>query len=341
MLAPSAAGDADFTWVDGERLISFGDAGLEESPRLLRERGFANYALLSTERALQEVPLFGEGAATVLHVPPGGVPDAAAAVRREVRGRPLVALGGGRVIDSAKAIAGADGLDCAAVPTTLSGAEMTRFHRMPAGVDAWSLVRPSLVIAVPRLMVSQPPRALAASAMNALAHAVEALYAPLANPVAELAALRAIELFGTALPPGPDRRALALAASLAGYAVGQAGLAVHHAVCQTLVRTTGSPHAETNAVMLPHFARAMAPRVPAAMQAVARTLGVEDENPIAGAERIAELAALSGHTRLTEVGVTAEQLDEVVSQALAHPAVANAPEPLDGRELRSLLEAAL
>ena len=42
------------------------------------------------------------------------------------------------MIDAAKAIAGADGLRVAAIPTTLSGAEMTPFHRMPAGVEEFS-----------------------------------------------------------------------------------------------------------------------------------------------------------------------------------------------------------
>src|SRR5204863_4169038 len=85
----------------------------------------------------------------------GEVSVAAAAVRSGVEGRPVVALGGGRVIDSAKAIAGADALRAAAIPTTLSGAEMTPFHRMPAGVDVFKLVRPALVIAEPDLMTSQ------------------------------------------------------------------------------------------------------------------------------------------------------------------------------------------
>ena len=98
--------------------------------------------------------------------------------------------------------------------------------------------------------------------MNALAHALEALYTPLANPVTSMAALRA-----AALLPTEDRESLALGALLAGYASGSTGIAVHHAVCQTLVRTTGTPHAETNAVMLPHSARLMEGRAPEAVAA--------------------------------------------------------------------------
>jgi maleylacetate reductase len=332
---------SDFTWVDGERLIRFGDAGLSELGGLLAGRGFDHYVLLTTERARAEVPAVHDAADLVLNVPPGPVPDAAASVRGRVEGRPLVALGGGRVIDSAKAIAGADGLHCAAIPTTLSGAEMTGFHRMPAGVTEFKLVRPSLVIAVPSLMASQSMPDLAASAMNALAHAIEALYTPLANPVGELTALQAAELIRNGLfGETPDRRDLALGALLAGYASGVSGIAIHHAVCQTIVRLEGTPHSKTNAVMLPHFVRLMAPRAPQAIEklAVALGAGVRAE---AAPDRVAQLAALAHVPGLAELGVERGSLDAIAGAALEHPAVGNTPAPPDRKELLAVLEAAL
>src|SRR6185503_9633117 len=96
---------------------------------------------------------------------------------------------------------GADNLRVAAIPTTLSGAEMTPFHRMPAGVEEFRMIRPQLVLAAPGLMASQAMPELAASAMNALAHAVEALYTPMSNPVAQLAALRAAALIAEGFAP--------------------------------------------------------------------------------------------------------------------------------------------
>ena len=107
---------------------------------------------------------------------------------------------------------------------------------------------------------------------------------------------------------------------LAGFASGEAGIAVHHAVCQTIVRMAGTPHAETNAVMLPHTARFAAGRAPAALERFARAMGGED-----AAERIAPLSALCGVTRLSELGVAAEQLSEVAEAAAAHPALAATP----------------
>ena len=238
----------------------------------------------------------------------------------------LVALGGGRVVDTTKAIAGAVGGRCGAIPTTLSGAEMTPFHRTPAGVAGARLVRPALVLADPELMASAPPQTLAASAMNALAHAMEALYTPLANPVASMAALRAASLLA-----GEEREALALGALLAGYASGSTGIAVHHAICQTIVRTAGTPHAETNAVMLPHSARLMEPRAPEALRAFRNAVGTD----------LAALAARSGQTRLSSLGVSEQQLPGIAEAVAAHPLAANTPDPPGSEELLALLREAL
>ena len=253
-----------------------------------------------------------------------------------------MALGGGRVVDTAKAIAGVRGGPCAAIPTTLSGAEHTPFHRTPTGVAGARLVRPSLVLADPELMASQPPQALAASAMNALAHAMESLYTPYANPVAELAALRGAELLASGVRAGPPGRdTLALGAMLAGYASASSGIAVHHATCQTIVRTTGSAHAETNAVMLPHFARLMAPRAPRELGKLAAALGDPSGDPLGVAELAVELARHSGHTSLSTLGIEEEQLAPIASAVLEHPTLANTPSQPTKAELLALLREAL
>jgi alcohol dehydrogenase class IV len=311
----------EFTWRDGERVVRFGPAAPPE-PR---------YLLLTTPRAA--LPAFTDAAMEVVHVPPGRVDEVSAELLAQHAFQPdslLVALGGGRVVDTTKAIAGAIGASCAAVPTTLSGAEMTGFHRTPAGVEGAQLTRPALVLADPELMASAPMPGLAASAMNALAHAMEALYTPLANPVASMAALRAASLLaeGVTHEP-PDREALTLGALLAGYASGSTGIAVHHAVCQMLVREAGTPHAQTNAVMLPHSARMMGERVELDefLAAVGRPLG--------------DLAALGGHTRLSSLGVSEQQLPEVVEAVAVHPYLANTPDPPGPDELLALLRGAL
>jgi alcohol dehydrogenase class IV len=332
----------DFTWRDGERLIRFGDGVVREATDLLQAQGFARYVLLTTPRAADAAPAVAASAGAVVEVPPGRVDEISASLLGDAGDRPLVALGGGRVIDTAKAIAGARGGRAAAIPTTLSGAEMTPFHRTPVGVVGARLVRPALVLSDPGLMASQPPPKLAASAINALAHAMEALYTPLANPVTEMAALRAAESIAVGLPRDPPgREQLALGALLAGYASGATGIAVHHAVCQTVVRIAGTPHSETNAVMLPHFAGLMAGRAPAAIGAFAAALGDPEGDPAAAAGRTAKLAARSGHTRLSTLGVQEAQLPEIAAVARIHPLLSNTPHPPDEAEMIRLLQAAL
>jgi maleylacetate reductase len=333
---------APFTFVDGERLIRFGAGVRAEAPALLAERGFEGHVLLTTQRAAESAPDLAEAALELLFVPPGRVDEISAELLPAAGDRPLVAFGGGRVIDTAKAIAGARGGDCAAIPTTLSGAELTPFHRTPKDVPGARLVRPALVIADPELMASQPPQALAASAVNALAHAMEALYTPRANPVAELAALRGAELLGIGLrSEPPERDELALGALLAGFASACTGIAIHHATCQTIVRTAGTPHAETNAVMLPHFARFMAGPAPAQLGAFARALGAPEADPAAAGDLVAALSARTGHTRLAELGVQDEQLPAVAAAVVHHPLYGNSPAPPSEGELLGLLRAAL
>ena len=191
-------------------------------------------------------------------------------------------------------------------------------------------------------MASQPAAELAASAMNALAHAMEALYTPLANPVADAAGLEATALIAAALDSGgePDRPKLALGALLAGYALGATSLGVHHIISQSLVRVAGTPHAQTNAVVLPHALRLMVVRVPDVLGRVALALGADSADPAAAPARAAVLSARAGVTGLADLGVKWDQLDDVVNAALSRTELRNTPQPPGARELRDLLERA-
>jgi alcohol dehydrogenase class IV len=111
-------------------------------------------------------------------------------------------------------------------------------------------------------------------------------------------------------------------------------------VCQTIVRTAGTPHAETNAVMLPHFARLMAGRAPVVMGSFAAALGDPEGDPAAAGGRAAALAARSGHTRLSSLGLEEAQLPNIAATAAAHPLLANTPDPPDEEELTRLLHEA-
>jgi maleylacetate reductase len=176
--------------------------------------------------------------------------------------------------------------------------------------------------------------------MNALAHAVEALYTPLANPVASMTALRGAHLIATGLArPEPVRADVALGALLAGYASGTTGIAFHHALCQTVVRTAGTPHAQTNAVILPHSVRFMLDRAPEEMARLGRTLGARSAD--GAPDAVARLSARTGVTTLRALGVRGDSLDAIADAAAAAPTVANTPRPPGAAELRELLVRAL
>lgn len=317
----------EFTWQDGERLIRFGRGAAAEAVELLGGPGFT---LLTTERAATPAPRVREAAGAVHVVGHGLVEEVAGALRDAVGGDRLVALGGGRMVDVAKALAAAAGVRAMAVPTTLSGAEMTRVHRRISGAPH---VRPAVVVNDPALSASQPVPELAASALNALGHAAEAPCTPRANPVATLAAHEAARLLVEAFRRRePDRDALALGALLAGYAIDSAGFGLHHVLAQTLVRIAGVGHAAANAVMLPQTLGALAWRFPRQHDALAAALG---EDP---AEAAARLCAPTRATRLGELGVDATALAGCADAAARRPELANTPPAADRAEILALYE---
>jgi alcohol dehydrogenase class IV len=332
------ANDAEFTWRDGARTIHFRAGIVADSPGLLSGSGWESFDLLTTPRAVASAPVDLAEAATCVHyVPQGPVAEIAVPLVDAVREQALVALGGGRVIDTAKAVAAVNGGRVAAIPTTLSGAPMTSFHRLPEGHEAPGLHRPDLVIADPDLMAALPDKPLRATAMNALAHGADSLYTPLAHPVSRMTALRGIELIATALDQPPTKRdgaGLSLGALLCAYAVDSALFALHHVVCQSLVRVLGTPHAETNATMLPRTMRAMRERAPDQVGAVADAVGAKP----AGLFR--RLESLGGGKRhLEDLGAERARLDEAVDAIMARPELVNmTPSPPERDEITELVE---
>jgi alcohol dehydrogenase class IV len=325
-----------FRWRDGDRLVVFARGAVRESDDLLEP----GYVLLTTPRASAAAPRVIERAASVHEVTPGRVDDLAGALRSRIDGSLLVALGGGRVIDVAKALAAADPpRRVAAIPTTLSGAEMTAIHRHADGVapDA-PRVRPALVIADPDLSASAPVSLLAQSSANALGHAVEAPVTPLGNPVVNLAARAAAQLlahgFETAPPDQAGRDALALGALLAGYAIGSAGYGLHHVVSQTLARFAGVGHGAANAIMLPYTLPALALRAPLWNTQLEAALGYD---PVELAIRLRELG---GVNRLRDASASEGDLELCAERASERPELEMTPPPADAGELLELYRAA-
>jgi alcohol dehydrogenase class IV len=330
--------NGNFVWRDAGRVVLFHHDGIGQAAQLLHEHGFADFELLTTPRALPGAPELEAAAKAVHAIPAGQVPEAAAALLDRVGAPQLVALGGGRTIDTAKAVAAVSGARVAAVPTTLSGAEITGIHRLPAGAEARvrTMVRPELAIADPQAMTSQPEGALRASAMNALAHGADSLYTPFANPVSRMTALRGAELIAGSLDEAPaerNRPALAQGSLLSAYAIDSAMFGMHHVVCQTLVRICGTPHAETNATILPRVMAFMTPRAPDHLIPLAESLGTDPDQI---EPRILELGG--NPPGLGQLGADRTKLNQAIDSMLLRPELAFTPEPPTGNDLRELIE---
>jgi alcohol dehydrogenase class IV len=334
----------NFVWRDAGRTVVFEAGGIAAAPKLLAEHGMERFELLSTARHLGAATELAAVAAAVHELPPvdpaTAVPATAAALLDKVRSPNLVALGGGRTIDTAKAVAAVTGAGVTAIPTTMSGAEMTGIHRLPAGAEdrVRSLVRPALVIADPEAMTSAPEPELRASSMNALAHGADSLYTPFANPVSRMTALRGAELIAGSLDEAPaerNRAALAQGSILCGYAIDSGAFALHHVVCQTLVRICGAGHAGVNAAILPRAMSFMTPRAPDGLE------------PLTAAIRIspghieARLLELGGNPPgLGAQGADRTKLPEAIEAMLLRPELAFTPEPPTRSDLETLVEAA-
>jgi maleylacetate reductase len=335
---------AGFVWRDAGRAVILRGGGIAIAAELLAESGIERFELLTTKRHLGPARELAAAALTVRELPPAepatAVPSTAAALLDLVTAPNLVALGGGRVVDTAKAIAAVSGARVAAIPTTMSGAEMTGIHRLPAGAESRvrEMVRPSLVIADPEAMTSAPEPELRASSMNALAHGADSLYTPFANPVSRMTALRGAELIATSLDQDPaerDRAALAEGSLLCGYAIDSAAFSLHHVVCQALVRVCGGTHAPVNATILPRAMAFIAPRVPDNLEPLATAIGTDPD------EIESRLQKLGGNPpSLSDQGLDKAKLPEAIDAILMRPELAFSPEPPTRLDLEKLIERA-
>lgn len=318
------------------------------------------------------------------HVPENQVAEALAlAAQHEVEA--VIGLGGGSPIGMAKAVS--QGLEeqrtgkparaafpteqplvpVIAIPTTYAGSEMTAVYGVTrAKPDGQTLkvtvtdpkVAPKLVIYDPELTLALPPELTAASAINALAHCVEALYSITRHPLSTAAALSGLRHISQALPRChaqprdlEARSELLAGAHLAGASLASAAMALHHGLCHVLGGTAGVPHGIANSIILPHAMRfnadALVPtEEPWGVQAAA-ALGLPPAtNATAAAEAAADLVyklvgRLGLPQHLREAGVRGDDLPRLAQLAFDSRTVQNNPKPIGSpAALEALLRAA-
>ena len=230
----------------------------------------------------------------------------------------IIALGGGSAIGLGKAIAFRTDCPQLCVPTTFAGSEMTNILGETAkGTKTTkrdARIQPETVIYDPDLLASLPRAMAATSGMNAIAHAVEALYAQDGNPVISLMAEDGIRALAHGLPRHDHSEAL-YGAWLCGTVLGAVSMALHHKLCHVLGGAFSLPHAETHTVILPHATAFNESAAPDAMARIARALGAPS-----AALGLHDLAvALNAPTALKDLGLKESDLDRAADLAMANP----------------------
>jgi alcohol dehydrogenase class IV len=253
-----------------------------------------------------------------------------------------VAVGGGSTTGLGKAIALRTDLPQIVVPTTYAGSEMTPILGETRGglktTQRSPKILPETVIYDVDLTLSLPPGLSATSGINAIAHAVEALYATDRNPIISLMAEDGIAALARALPTivsdpsnRPARSDALYGAWLCGACLGAVGMALHHKLCHTLGGAFDLPHAETHTVVLPHAMAHNAASAPDAMARIARALGTK--NP---ADAIYDLAGRLGAPRaLRDLGMPESGIDRAADLAAQSP-YPN-PRPIERAAIRDLI----
>lgn len=256
----------------------------------------------------------------------------------------LVCVGGGSTTGTAKIIARATGTPILAVPTTYAGSEMTPVWgmttdgRKETGRD--DRVRPRVVVYDPALVASLPRELAVASALNAIAHALEGLWVPTSSPVSDCLAVESVAQLtaglrelGTGQERAEDQ--LLLGAYLAGATFAATGSGLHHKICHLLGGAFDLPHAETHAAVLPHVLRFNAEAIASKMTRLEAALGTG--NAIGELETTWRDAGARG--TLAELGMTAQQLDSAVTLIARKLPIAN-PRPVGESDVRAILRRA-
>ncbi|GME26565.1 Alcohol dehydrogenase iron-type [Neofusicoccum parvum] len=339
--------------------VIFGAGTLKKLPAELSRQSLSAPLLLSTPQQVSQAEALrasladaGVTAAGVftdatMHTPTN-VTDTALAFAQEKKADSVVSIGGGSTIGLGKAISIRTGLPHICIPTTYAGSEMTPILGETA--DGRKTTRsdpkilPGTVIYDVDLTMTLPAALSATSGVNAIAHAVEALYARNTNPIITLLALEGVRALATSLPTitaspssAAARSSAQYGAWLCGTCLGSVGMALHHKLCHALGGTLGLPHAETHTIVLPHALAYNAPALPAdSLRRLADALPGSDGDPVRGLNVL--LASLGVKRALRDFGMKEEDVDKVAEVAVSNPYWN--PRPVEKEGIRELIRRA-
>jgi maleylacetate reductase len=333
--------------------VVFGHGTVGQLPDEVARLGCARVLLVATPQQTQEAERFaallgtrcaGTFTQAAMHTPIEVTARAMQVVAaQQVDG--VVAVGGGSTTGLSKAIALRSDLPQIIVPTTYAGSEMTPILGETAEGQKKTQrslkVLPEVVIYDVDLTLTLPKGLSGTSGINAIAHAVEGLYAKDTNPIISLMAEEGIGALSRALPKiavdPRDRVARGDAlygAFLCGAVLGAAGMALHHKLCHILGGTFDLPHAETHSIILPHALAYNAPAIPRPIARIERVLGTTNA-PL----RLYELGReVQAPRALKDIGMPEGGIAVAAGLAVANPYWN--PAPLEREKIERLIERA-
>jgi maleylacetate reductase len=341
-----------FTYSGAPIRVRFGWNMLGEVADEVRRLNCSRALLLCTPQQEQEARALAERIGEVcvgvfpraaMHTPVA-VTEEALAVMQEAKADCTIALGGGSTTGLGKALAWRQDTPQIVVPTTYAGSEVTPILGETADDRKTTVsdprILPEVVIYDVDLTLTLPVAMTVTSGMNAMAHAVEGLYARDRNPIVSALAREGIAALVRALPTiaaKPDDRAARgdalYGAWLCGMVLGSVGMALHHKLCHTLGGTFNLPHAETHAVMLPHSAAYNAEAAADALRPAAELFGGSLGNGLHDFAR-----SLGAPLALKDLGLNEADLDHAADLAVKNPYWN--PRPVERDAVRHVLQRA-
>lgn len=333
--------------------VKFGTAIRKTIADEVRRLGASRALVLSTpqqsDAALEIAELLGPLAAGVfckaeMHTPVN-VTQAAMLHVGETKADCLVAIGGGSTTGLGKAIAYRNDLPQIVIPTTYAGSEATSIlGQTENGVKTTlsdASVLPEVILYDPELVTGLPVAMTVTSALNAMAHAAEALYATDQTTDTTMLAIDGLVAFAEGLPKVIEnptdlaaREATLQGAWACGTVLGQVGMALHHKLCHTLGGSFNLPHAETHAIVLPHAIAYNARAASAELQPICDLLGGDN----AGLALHDFAKKMGAPLALRDLGLKESDLDRAAEIATQKP-YPN-PRPVTRDDIRALLQAA-
>ncbi|KAI5465263.1 hypothetical protein BGZ63DRAFT_373154 [Mariannaea sp. PMI_226] len=325
-----------FEYTSAPAKVIFGSGTIAKLPAILEELGLRRPLLLSTPGQIKQAEnvktllngrvsgLFSEAA---MHTPVE-VTERAIRFAESSKADSVLSIGGGSTIGLGKAVCFRIGLTHITIPTTYAGSEVTPILGETSGgvksTRSDPKVLPRVVIYDVNLTMTLPISTSSTSGINAIAHAVEALYAQKSNPIIDMLAKEGVKSLAIALPQMVEdptslraRSDALYGAWLCGTCLGGVGMSLHHKLCHTLGGSFNLPHAETHTIILPHALAYNAPQISKALKMLAEALPDSNGDAVKGLNQL--LDKLKVERSLKKLGFKEDDINKAADLAVAKP----------------------